>query len=312
MTRSLTAPRLGPSLAALLLLGCASSFSIEEADAGPPPIDAACELGEALPAEVVGHFTFVEPGCRREGPWPGDDWVIHVFWVDWCGDAGTLTLDGRDSTGRARRVGDGFRYETSAGPTGRPFAFEFRALGRGGDGAPALAVESVAGAPSYFTWGLRIGDPDGDTDPSEVPVVRACAERESWSAHELTRSGAGRRLGQGEATLVGLAASRVEMSVERPGEIQIRDPRLMGLPGEARFHSRVRDWDAAAGVGRFGWPLQACTELDGQVEVEWNGARLVTRVDWLVRDTEDLDRDGDREELLVRRTRTESRPEACP
>lgn len=300
-------------LLALLLAGCPSAH-VGPSDAGredpdAPPSDAGCTV---MPPELVGRFDVVGEHCRDELAPSLSDLVIGE-----CGEIYMEIPDGMAVFGSLRREGAGYRY-VHRSPHGDPRLRDFR-VGVLSDhrraGQPVLLLENVDPAADWArAW--AVAQPRFGGGAATAPRVAGCAVRETWTRHSLDETTVGPALDAGTETFA--SGARLRLGDWTSGGVTFSLEGVTPLWSARETHiGLVTTWDttptgAEAGVAVLwdGW--RACAELDADIELEWDGETLVSHIDWVSADVADADADGRTDDFVVRRSRTEYSPDACP
>lgn len=316
--------RLTPvALALAFSLGCGAARTQDPVDAfvpdAPTDTDAApleagpdCD-GGALPPEVVGSFSVAPPQC---GPWDRPMPNLGTLYIHRCGEAFTNVPDGPSSEGRVYASGPHFVYDSprfTGSDEASPFGFRATVLTQQRGGFPVLLLESTNPTSPWTAWALR--DPYDRVRPVAGPDVEACAVRESWALFTFDEDSPSRPLGEGIDSIAPSAAPpRLRVGGPPPYQSQFTLSHTLDRwqsPGGS-FYGHVTAWSGTRGRATLATGYQACDELDADIELEQSGTTLIAAIDWLVRDADDRDHDGDTDERLLRRSRIEFRPDACP
>jgi hypothetical protein len=281
--------------------GCGASDGLDpQPDAGGPGGPMCDSDAPSLPAELVGNFIVAPAGCALDTAAPG----LGYLWVDACGGAATFMPDGQQSAGIVRVDAARYLYEVAEGAD---FSSELRVLDEQRGTSPVISLQSTAADPRWEGWALRQREL---TPAVAVPESRRktdCATSETWSMLAFDGVAAGRVLvapAERAYTTGDLAPSVYVFGSSATG-VTVRWPEA-----QQRFYGSLVHYDGTSGTARHD-VLSACAELDGAVELAWDGSTVIADVDWFVFDTTDLDGDGDRRDFVIRRTRYVLRADAC-
>ncbi|MEM7604218.1 MAG: AAA family ATPase [Myxococcota bacterium] len=245
----------------------------------------------------------------------GLGWPIHV---DECGAVRFIVLDGPEADGVLERAGAEWRLRCSEHCEhffGGPFALRLREseLRINGNAIAEVRPDTPAGA--WRGWWFRHGRLRA-VEQTASPV-HACGRGLSMVRSQRlfdaprTRDAEERqRFPEVEGPNVRIGCLRTRC--ESPQGLSVLVDRLpfallgteSSTGGQRMSDSVIR---ASGLVFRYGMP----TELDGIIEHVLREDRIVLRADWLLLDENDLDGDGDRNELVVQATQIEFERAEC-
>jgi hypothetical protein len=280
-------------------LACAGSHTLDpdasrDSDAAAPLLGP-CE-GDTLPASLVDNYAIHPFECRASSR---SDIVGLLLSIDATGRVWLGIPDGPNADGELRCEAGAwvFRVEDP-----RYAHFEL-ALRASTESRVALTLESVDPARPWRAWAVPYAEEPRE-DPIELPMLAAaCARREVWSLE--THDGVA--LAEGERTPTGSSLPQLKLrNASAVDGVSIWDPSIeRGMSGWAVA------WNGRDGVARTTPHATVCTSWDDSFTFARRGDVWTVDIRWRVPDVDDLDRDGDREDELVRVSRYELTSDAC-
>ena len=280
-----------------LLTACARSYTI---DSEPPREDAAVSTDagtcEGADFGLDGSFSLHPFECRVSTRSDVTGWRLSI---EPDGRAWLGVPDGPMVSGTFRCEAGAWVFRSEEVHAAPPLAFALRASG---SVRAELTLESVDPTNPWRAWAALL--PAGRLGMAlpELPEVAAvCARRERWTLETTD----GTRLDSGERTPTERTRPQLSLAQFVPYGVSLWDPEL-----DRSFDGEAWEWDGREGHAFASREVQVCMVAE-HLTFSVRGGTWTAEVAWYVPDTNDLDRDGDREDELVRRSRYELTAEAC-
>lgn len=277
--------------------------SIPSSDAGAP-LDLSCESHSItyepplLPPVLADGFFAIQPfECRDSTRTEITGWRLSI------GADGSAYLgvpDGPSASGTLRCESNTWVFRSREVEGTPPLAF---VIGASPDSRAALTLASVEPERPWRAWAVRV-----EAEPREPGIVlpelaAACATRERWRLE--TRDGI--TLAEGDRTPTVTHLPQLKLGLwSTTDTVSLWDPSL-----ERSVLGWAVAWNGEEGIARTTAEATVCSAWDDAFTFARRGDAWTADVRWRVPDVEDLDRDGDHEDELVRVSRYELTRDAC-
>lgn len=281
-----------------LFTACARSYTI---DSEPPREDAAVSTDagtcEGADFAIDGSFSLHPFECRASSRSEVTGWRLSI---EPDGRASLGVPDGPMVSGTFRCEAGAWVFRSDDAHDASPLAFGLRPSG---SVRAELTLESVDPANPWRAWAALLpGGRLGMALPELPEVAAVCARRERWTLETTD----GTRLDSGERTPTERTRPQLSLAQFVPYDVSLWDPEL-----DRSFGGEAWEWDGREGYALASREARVCAVANESLTFSRRGGTWTVDVAWHVPDTEDLDRDGDREDELVRRSRYELTAEAC-